>query len=153
MQPNLKSKNGELTKGSTGTGTDSLRHHRNQTPQEALGITGKGGLFKASIQAGILFAIVFAVLTVVPYFMSKQGAAAKVNAPAGPEKVEDATPPVAPQPKTTPTPEITPKTPTGKIPGKDDLLNKLGETGTKNGTPKTKDPFKAGGEDDLPGLK
>lgn len=132
---------------------ETLRHHRSQSPQESLGLTGQSGLFKASLQAGVLFAIGFAVLTVVPYFLERQSVAAKANAPT-PEKTEVAP---APTPTPTPNPETTPKTPptpTGpKVVGKDDILNKLGETGTKGGTPKTKDPFKGTGDDDLPGLK
>ncbi|MBA4186725.1 MAG: hypothetical protein C0467_01780 [Planctomycetaceae bacterium] len=157
MQPNLKTNNGELSKNPTATvdsgrASDTIRH-RSQSPQEALGLSGQSGLFKASLQAGALFAVVFGVLTVIPYFMQKQQAAAKLNAPPE-EKTETPPETVAPAPKPAPNPEPTPKTPTGpKVPGKDDLLNKLGETGTKSGTPKSKDPFKAGGEDDLPGLK
>ncbi|WP_439631762.1 hypothetical protein [Gemmata sp.] len=157
MQPPRTNQNGELAKVATadpGRIADVLPH-RAKTPQEALGLSGTGGLFKASLQATVLFGLVIGLLTVVPYFLQKPQDGAKAAAPAPPdEKTDDTTAP-APQPKGTTDPATkTPATPTGpKVQPKDDLLNKLGETGTKSGTPKSKDPFKAGGEDDLPGLK
>lgn len=158
MQPAHTNQNGELAKGATaaadpGRITDVLPH-RAQTPQEALGLAGTGGLFKASLQATVLFGLVIGLLTVVPYFMHKPQDGAKAPAAAQPdEKADDTTAP-APQPKATDPAPKTPAAPTGpKVQPKDDLLNKLGETGTKTGTPKSKDPFKAGGDDDLPGLK
>jgi hypothetical protein len=159
MQPTRTNQNGELAKGATAAADPGriadVLPHRAKTPQEALGLSGTGGLFKASLQATVLFGVVIGLLTVVPYFLQKPQDGAKAVAPPQPEeKTDDAVAP-APQPKGTPDPTAkTPATPTGpKVQPKDDLLNKLGETGTKSGTPKSKDPFKAGGDDDLPGLK
>jgi len=151
-----KTNTGDLPNGQLTTSNDPRRHVRSQTPQESLGLSGKSGLFKASVQAGIIFAIGFAVLTFIPFLLeSAKGTKATVNAnpAAAPgDQPADTSPSTAPQPSTPTTPktDTTTKTPTNaKIPGKDDILNKLGETGTKTGSPKSKDPFKANGDDDL----
>ncbi|MFO0823164.1 MAG: hypothetical protein U0792_08595 [Gemmataceae bacterium] len=152
MQPNIRNNNGELSKtpgGSTSSG--EVLHLRTQTAQESLGITNQNGLFKATILAGILFAVVFGVLTVVPYFISSQNAGGKNLTPPTPEKTEpEQTPNPTPAPDPSPKPPVTPSP---KISGKEEMLIKGGETGTKTGTPKSKDPFKSGPDDDLPGLK
>jgi hypothetical protein len=105
------------------------------SPQESLGLTASNGLFKASIQAGIGFALLLAGLTFGPYFWDKSQGAAKANAPA-PAKSDSpavsqpppAPPPSAPEPKA---PSGAP-TAVGKPPGKSgDILDKLGESGTK----------------------
>lgn len=149
MQPNLKNKNGELPRGQAASPLNAEGLHlRAQTAQESLGLAGKGGLFKASIQASVLFAIVFAVLTFVPYFLEGQKSAAKPNTPA-PEQVDPAPTPTPVNPDPSPK---TPISPNPKVSGKEEFLIKGGETGTKSGTPKPKDPFGTG-TDDLPGLK
>jgi hypothetical protein len=152
MQPNLTNKNGELSKASGGSASSAeVMHLRTQSAQESLGLGTQNGLFKATILAGILFAVVFGVLTVVPYFVSSQNAGAKNLTPPTPEKTEpeqNQNPTTAPDPSPKP-----PVTPSPKISGKEEMLIKGGETGTKTGTPKSKDPFKSGPDDDLPGLK
>lgn len=112
------------------------RTPRTQTPKEALGASAGSGLFMASIQAGIGFAIVLGALTIGPYYWEKSQA----NANPGPAEKEKAgtpapnQPPVAPAPSS---PDPNTKQPTGdptagaKQPKKDDIINKLGESGTK----------------------
>jgi hypothetical protein len=161
MQPKLA--NGETPNGRHPTSpvespklTETLRQLRSQTPSEALGLAGRNGLFKASIQAGLIIGVLFALLTVGPYFYEKSKAGAKNEDAAPAEKPEGdkvASPTSPPRPSTpTPTDSSSkqPTTPStgGKMDPKDDLLGKLGESGTKSGSPKLKDPFKAGGGDD-----
>lgn len=93
-----------------------------------------GGLLKASLQAGAGFVVLFAGLTFGPYFWDKSQAASK----ADPKPAEKAEPkPAEPQPPTAPTPSpADPSAKTGapvvgKPPGKDDIVSKLGENGTK----------------------
>lgn len=110
---------------------------RTHSPQESLGLSTRSGLFKASVQAGVGFVVLFAGLTVGPYFWEKSQAGAKASSPAPAEK---AGPPAAGQPAVAPAPS-TPDTggklpagsPTagGKVPGKGDIVDKLGENGTK----------------------
>lgn len=102
--------------------------------QESLGLTANNGLFKASLQAGVGFAFLLAGLTFGPYLWDKSHAATKAPAPA-PAK-SDA--PAASQPPTAPPPSASePKaasgapTAIGKPPAKGDILDKLGENGTK----------------------
>lgn len=132
---------------------DGLRTLRTQTATESLGLGEQSSLLKASLQASVGFVILFAALTFGPFVYQNFQSNAKENAPAK----QEAKPPTEPT-TPTPAPEPSPKQPngtpsTGKIPGKGDILDKLGENGTKTGAPKVKDPFKAGGDDDLPGLK
>lgn len=165
MQSNLP--NGEVSKGShaapvptrgaleTPGIADTLRQLRSQTPSESLGLASQSGLFKASIQAGVVIGVLFALLTVGPYLYEKSKGGAKKEEPAPAEKADGDK--AAPQPAAQPTNPTSPDTggkqatvpsPVGKNNGKDDILNKLGESGTKTGNPKLKDPFKAGGGDD-----
>ena len=68
MQPPRTNQNGELAKGATATADPGriadVLPHRAQTPQEALGLSGTGGLMKASLQATVLFGVVIGLLTV-----------------------------------------------------------------------------------------
>ncbi|OWK44501.1 hypothetical protein [Fimbriiglobus ruber] len=155
MTPNHP--NGDQTPGSrTATAdrgrvpdvSDALRRFRTQDPQEALGLSQEGGLLRPCIQAGVVIAILFAALTVIPYFLAKQNtgdgnpaAAAKPDTPAA----------AADQPKadagTPNTPDAGPKkAPNGSsvaadatkppVGAKSDILNKLGENGTKTSNSK-----------------
>jgi hypothetical protein len=105
---------------------------------QAFGPSGGSGLLKASLQAGVGFAIVIAGLTFGPYFWEKSHAATN----AAPKPSEKGDTPSASQPAVAPAPtpadpnagsKAPPSSPTaGKPPnGKDDILNKLGENGTK----------------------
>ncbi|MCE9567707.1 MAG: hypothetical protein K8U57_37375 [Planctomycetes bacterium] len=148
MQANTQTKHGELPNGQLTASNDPRRHVRSQTPQESLGLSGKSGLFKASLQASVLFAIVFGVLTFIPFMLegAKKNTATATPVVPPADKTDEASPNTAPQP--TPKPEGTPKTPTNpKISPKDDYLIKSGESGTKTGSPKTKDPFKTNDDD------
>lgn len=108
---------------------------RPETPthvaKEALGQTAPSGLLKASVQAGIGFAVLFAGLTFGPYYWQKSQASTK----AAPEPAEKQTTTPAPvavaPPPSTPNPKGPQPPVPGKPAGKDDILNKLGENGTK----------------------
>ncbi len=122
--------NGEPQKGQAPTA-------HSQSPKESLGLSSQSGLLNASILAGIGFAVVFAALTFGPYYWEKSQAATKVNAPAPAEKIGT---PAAGQPTVAPapsTPDPAGKLPpvgapvSGKQPGKGDIVDKLGENGTK----------------------
>lgn len=112
------------------------------TPKEALDAAPASGLFKACVQAGIGFAALLAALTFGPYYWDKSHAS--TNAAPAPKEKGDAPqagqPPVAPAPSpVTPDPNTkgAPGSPVaGKPPGKGDILDKLGESGTKNAPPK-----------------
>ena len=88
-------------------------------------------MLKASIQAAIGFAVLFAALTVGPYFLDKSQASAppkkspdEKGAPAAAQPTPTAPAPASPEPNT--------KGPVaGKPAGKDDIVSKLGENGTK----------------------
>ena len=110
------------------------------SPKEALGVSPTSGLLKPSIQAGVGFAVLLAGLTFGPYFWEKSHAA--TNAPPAPAGKTDAPaagqPPTAPAPSpATPDPNTASKVPAagspaaGKPPAKGDILDKLGESGTK----------------------
>lgn len=113
--------------------TATLPLKRTQTPEEALGINAGSNLVSSCLIATGLTAVVLAVLTVGPYFVGKVGGTpAAQAAPAKP----DETPAPVETPK--PDPNTTAKKPaeTPKPAGKTDILDKLGETGTKTGNPK-----------------
>lgn len=118
---------------------DSLRHLRARSPQESLGLKTERGLLKAFVQAALVTGVVFAALTVGPYYLQKQSGAAPQTEPA--PAPADAAPPAAPPPST-PAPDATAKkTPApaadpGKPAGKKDLMDVLGEGGTKKSSPK-----------------
>jgi len=155
--------NGEAPKGLTTAPpppvmSDALRRAQARTPQESLGLNDAAGLGKAFAQATVLTAIVFAALTAGPYFLDRQSAAAPVEK-AAPTDTPDANPtpspapfpsPIAPGPdasaKKTPDPGV--KSP----PGKKDLPDVLGESGTKNSKPGV-NPLDKKTDDLLDGLK
>ena len=120
--------NGEPQKGPTAAARTT------PSPRESLGRSTRSGLFKASVQAGIGFVVLFAGMTFGPYFWEKSQAGAKATGPAPAEKT--GTPAagqpaaVAPAPAT---PDASGKLPAagGKVPGKGDIVDKLGENGTK----------------------
>lgn len=133
---------------------DALRAMRSRSPEESLGVKGEPGLLKSSVQAGVVTAVLFALLTAGPYAMAKMfPPAPKTTKPTTADtpapKDAPATPSTAPETVAKKTPE-TPAVP-GKTPAKGDILNKLGETGTKKGTPS--DPFNKADDDLLKDLK
>ncbi len=123
--------------------SDALRRIGTRSPQEALGLPAGTGLFKPFLVATVLTAVAFAALTVGPYYWEKshppagkEGSPAAGNTPESPAPTAPS-PSVAPQPSS---PENgSPKSPSppsgtpdlGKSAGKDDILGKLGESGTK----------------------
>lgn len=129
--------NGEPQKGQSSATRASVPGSAHSA--QAFGPSGGSGLLKASIQAGIGFAIVIAVLTFGPYFWEKSHAT--TNASPTPAEKGDA--PSANQPAVAPAP--TPADPNAGSKGQpssptagkqsngkgDDILNKLGENGTK----------------------
>lgn len=129
------SSNGQLTASRPADSpvlTETIKRLRNQTPAESLGLPAGSGLMKPFLQATAACLILLALLTVVPYFVDPPKSEAK-GPPPIPERQEPSETPKdqgSPKPGT----ENTAKAPTpantknGKA---DDLLNKLGETGTK----------------------
>ena len=112
------------------------------TPKEALDAAPGSGLFKACVQAGVGFAALLAALTFGPYYWDKSHASTNA-APATKEKTDAPPanqPPVAPAPSPAapdPNAKGAPGSPVvGKPPGKGDILDKLGESGTKTAPPK-----------------
>lgn len=110
------------------------------SPNDALGLSAPTGLIKASIQAGVVFAVLLAALTVGPYYWDKSQA----NTKATPDATDKGDKPAAPVPQAPPPSVPDPKGPNPvaggpgpKPPGKGDLLDKLGETGTKGAPTKT----------------
>jgi hypothetical protein len=103
----------------------------------ALPADAGGGLLKASLQAAAGFAVLFAGLTLGPYFWDKSQAATKGEPAAPAAKGEPK--PAEPQPPTAPSPS--PAAPdakgaagapvVGKPPAKGDIVDKLGENATK----------------------
>jgi hypothetical protein len=129
------SSNGQLTASRPADSpvlTETIKRLRNQTPAESLGLPAGSGLMKPFLQATVACLILLALLTVVPYFVDP-----KVEAkgpPPIPERQESTeTPKDQPSPK--PGSDANAKAPTAPGPKgnnkADDLLNKLGETGTK----------------------
>ncbi|MBM3982536.1 MAG: hypothetical protein FJ304_20145 [Planctomycetes bacterium] len=107
---------------------------------DALGLSAQSGLIKASVQAGVVFAVLLAALTVGPFYWDKSQANTKA-APDAADKgdkpaaqVPQAPAPAVPDPKG---PNPVAGGPSPKQPGKGDLLDKLGETGTKPAPTKT----------------
>ncbi len=145
--PNGEPQNGQL-KASTRPRPETPTH----SAKESLGQSAPSGLLKASLQAGIGFAIVFAGLTFGPYYWEKSQASTKAS-PEPAEKGAPAPPPVAvAPPPSTPNPKG-PQPPTpGKPAGKDDILNKLGENGTKTAPGKT-NPLDKSNDDLLKDIK
>ena len=130
------------------------------SPQESLGLAARGGLVAASVQAAIGFAVLFAALTFGPYFWEKSHAATKPGAPEKGDAPVAAQPstPVAPPPST-PDPSAAKLPPAGApVAGKQpaakggDLLDKLGESGTK-AAPAKVNPLDKKDDDILKDLK
>lgn len=136
------SSNGQLTASRSAADlpvlTETLKRLRNQTPAESLGLPAGSGLLKPFLQATVACLILLALLTVVPYFVDPPRSEAK-GPPPIPERPE-------PAPGETPKDQNpskantdgTPKTQTTGAKGNkgDDILNKLGENGTKSASPK-----------------
>jgi hypothetical protein len=154
--PNGEPQNGQLpvTRPETVAPTAAPREPRTQTPKEALGASAGSGLFMASIQAAVGFAVVLGALTFGPYFWEKSQANATPS-PAQGEKGKAAPAanqlPVAPAPSSpnpAPSGKLPPGNPTvGKQPGKGDIVDKLGENGRKTAPAKLNPLDKK--EDDL----
>lgn len=129
----------------------ALPRTRIQTPEEALGLGAGGNLLSSCVIATGLTAVLLAALTAGPYFADKlAGPKAAVAGPAKPDDTAPAaTDPAKPDPTAgkKPTASDTTKPPAGST----DILNKLGETGTKTGTPKSNPLDK--GDDLLKDLK
>jgi hypothetical protein len=166
MTPNLV--NGEISKGQSanqaGTSAviaDALRAMRNRSPEESLGLTGESGLMKSSLIAfGAIFLVLLG-LTLVPYLLDKSlppGPKQPNTAPAnGPEVVAPSAAATPDSPL--PNPGAVAKNPADGAkdtakgqPKKKDLLDKLGETGTKTASPKV-NPLDKKEDDILKDLK
>lgn len=125
------------------------------SPARALDPSAGGGLLKASVQAAIGFAVLFAGLTVGPYFWDKSQANANPKKAPG----EKASPAAAaqPAPAAPASPEPNSKLPAGapvagKPPAKDDIVSKLGENGTKT-APSKVNPLDKKDDDILKDIK
>ena len=113
-----------------------LRMLRSRSPQESLGGNAQSGLLPAFLLAAVVSIGLLAALTVVPFYCfppdQKMTALKKDDA-----RIPPALPPTVP---TTPegtakkSPDAVPNP--GKTPPKKDILDVLGETGTKTGSPK-----------------
>ncbi len=116
--------------------TDSPHPTRTRPPRDTLGHSARSDLFLASLVAGFGFAVLFVGLTFGPYYWNKsQGTTKATPAPAEKSDAPPASLPVAPAP-TSPDPGAAKLPPggspvVGKVPGKGDILDKLGESGTK----------------------
>jgi len=136
--------NGQPTKHQpTGATTADPRPElRRLTPQEALGLPSGSGLLIPFLYATAGAAVLLMALTIVPYLVDQ----ARQRAAAAEAETEKAKPPETPEGKTPVAPEAgspatktSPKLPaTGspKTPGKGDILDKLGENGSKTVSPK-----------------
>jgi hypothetical protein len=127
--------------------TETLRRVRHQSPQESLGLASGNGLLKPSLQAAMGTAILLALLTVIPYFVSPPKASAENNGtPAPAEKAQPAETPKQPE-----TQAKAPTNPKGAA-EKGDILNKLKENETKTAPLKT-NPLDNKDDDLLKGIK
>lgn len=135
--------------------SDMLRQLRSRSPQESLGVSEQSGLGRSFIQATIITAIVFALLTLGPYFYEKAyppaPKQAKTHANENPENAN----PTPSNPSADNTAKKGPETLTTqpKVAGKKDILDVLGESGTKSGTPKGGNPLDRKEDDLLKDLK
>ena len=112
---------------------------RTRAPRNALGDSARRDLILASGLAAIGFAVVFAGLTFGPYFWgTSQGSAKPTPDPVDKTVTPADQPPVTPAPAPREPGAKLPTSPTpGKLPNsKDDIVNKLGENGTKTAPPK-----------------
>lgn len=138
------SPNGEATKtnpaSSRASGNylgvaESLRHLRSQTPEESLGLAKETGLLMPSVIAAILAGILLAGWTTLSYVLSSGAEPTPATTSPEPEKPESnptTPPPTDPgvPPSATTKPAAKPSTPKSK-----DLLDILGENGTKKANP------------------
>ena len=108
---------------------ESLSRFRNQSPSESLGLPSGNNLAKPFLQAAVITAVLFALLTVGPYFYDKgktveaKGNAAPTADKADPGETPKVTPTITPGPENI----AKVKSPTGK----GDIVDKLGENGKK----------------------
>ncbi len=125
-----------VTQAEPSAPTDSPHPDRTRSPRDVLGQSARSDLLVASLVAGIGFVALFAGLTVGPYYWEKWQATANAPAPAEKPDAPPPGPPVAPAPSV-PDPGASNKLPpggspvSGKPPAKGDILDKLGENGTK----------------------
>lgn len=141
MNPNHM--NGKSAKGqsadsaATVNATDALRAVRTRSPQEALGLNSGSGLLQASLVATAITVVVLAALTAGPYLYERQYPTVKPGKVVPPEITPDTTastpttPQTGPDKKTPVDPKVAGKTPAPKK----DILDVLGESGKKSGTP------------------
>lgn len=117
---------------------ESLRRFRQQTPTEALGLGADVSLFRSCVHAGLITLVLFAIFTAGPYFWGKSKPAPEAAPAAAPTPETPAPTPSTPPPGQVPNDPVAAKAPpTGPAPaGKADLLDKLGESGTKSANPK-----------------
>jgi len=143
MIPN--SPNGEATKSTSvnprnsagfTNAADSLRHIRSQTPEESLGLTSEGSLLKPFLLATAIAVIMLAAFTAIPYFLAKQSDPTPKQVQPAPEVPEAA--PAAPVQNDPSKPPVVSPTVPGKstTPKSKDILDVLGESGTKKANPK-----------------
>jgi hypothetical protein len=153
--PNGEPLNGQLpsARPEPATTAAASREPRTQSAKEALGASVGSGLFMASVQAGIAFALLLGALTLGPYYWEKsQANATPTPAPAEKGKAAPAANqvPVAPAPSS-PDPNANgkgaPTVANGKQPKKGDIVDKLGENKTKTAPAKVNPLDKK--EDDL----
>lgn len=131
--------------------TDTIKRMRNQTPAESLGLPAGNGLMKPFLQATAACLILLVLLTVVPYFVDPPKSEAK-GPPPIPERNEPAETPKD-QPPAKASPEANSKVSTPNTKGnKGDILDKLGENGTKTVSPKV-NPLDKKDDDLLKDLK
>jgi hypothetical protein len=115
---------------------ETINRMRRKTPAESLGLPAGTGLLKPFLQAGAATLVLLALLTVIPHFVDPpKSAEANTTPPAGEKQEPQAQPKDQTPPKTASDPLA--KVPAGKAPpGKGDILEKLGENGTKTASPK-----------------
>ena len=146
MNPNLT--NGNASKGQSASranssfDTDAPNSQctpRGRTAQESLGADDQHGLLRPFLLASIVTAVVFAALTAGPYLLNQSHSTAAIPTKPVPTEGSDVASPTPPpsQPNPEAVAKKTPDNPavTGKPPAKKDLLNVLGESGTKTGNP------------------
>ena len=146
MNPNLA--NGNASKGQSANRSNSaantdlantVRTLRGRTPRESLGADDQHGLFRPFLLASVVTALVFVALTAGPYFLNQSHSTAAIPAKPVPTEGTDVASPTPPPSQ--PNPEVIAKKTsdnpavTVKPPAKKDLMNILGESGTKTGNP------------------
>jgi len=140
--------NGDMNTGTTGVQVElagradraeSLRGLHARNPQESLGLPEQSALPRACLQAGLIIVGLMAVLTAGDYLLKKQFPAESKAAPKPAEAAATDTAPPAPNPANLPAsspsankpadvPADTAKSPQPK---KKDILDHLGESGSK----------------------